>query len=398
MTEITAAPVSETKPKTVAEVKVTATAPSDETTRPQLTIHMPVDARGVALGILAMVGLIFALAGAQKFLIPLVVGILIAYTLNPLVLGLEWLKCPRVIASMIVVIGVFGLLGLGSYSGWGQTQLIVERLPAAVAKLSAVVRGTNSNTMEKVQAAAKEIERATNQATGVSSSGKPPATPMVEQQAFRLSNLLWAGWLGAIGFASQTAMVLFLVFFLLASGDTFKRKLVKLTGPSLAKKKITVNILDDINASIQRYMFVLLTTNVMVGLFSWIAFRLIGLENAGAWSVAAGLFHVIPYFGPAVIAIATGMAAFMQFDSGSMAMLVAGSSLLIAGVVGILIATWMAGKIARMNAAAVFISLLFWAWLWGIWGMLLAIPITVIAKVVSEHVEQLQPVAELLGD
>ena len=99
-----------------------------------------------------------------------------------------------------------------------------------------------------------------------------------------------------------------------------------------------------------------------------------------------------------MIAVATGMAAFMQFDSGSMAMLVAGTSLLIAAVVGILIATWMAGKIARMNAAAVFISLLFWAWLWGIWGMLLAIPITVIAKVVSEHIEQLKPVAELLGD
>jgi predicted PurR-regulated permease PerM len=396
MTEITAAPVSKLpKDKIVVEDNITATVPPQETTYPQQMLHMPVNARGAALAILATVALIFALQGAQKFLIPVIVGILIAYTLNPLVLGLERLKCPRVIASMIVVVGVSALLGLGSYSGWGQTQLIVERLPAAVSKLSAVIRGSNSNTMQKVQAAAKEIEKATNQATG----GKPAATPVVvEQNSFRLNNILWAGWLGAIGFASQAAMVLFLVFFLLASGDTFKRKLVKLTGPSLAKKKITVNILDDINSSVQRYMFVLLTTNMLVGLFTWIAFRLIGLENAGAWSVASGLLHVIPYFGPAVIAIATGTAAFMQFDSGSMAMLVAGTTLLIAAVVGILIATWMAGKIARMNAAAVFISLLFWAWLWGIWGMLLAIPITVIAKVVSEHVDELQPVAELLGD
>jgi hypothetical protein len=98
MTEITAPPVPETKYKAVVEDKITATATADEAIRPDHVVHMPVDARGAALGILALVGLIFALAGAQKFLIPLIVGILIAYTLNPLVLGLEWLKCPRVLA------------------------------------------------------------------------------------------------------------------------------------------------------------------------------------------------------------------------------------------------------------------------------------------------------------
>jgi predicted PurR-regulated permease PerM len=133
-------------------------------------------------------------------------------------------------------------------------------------------------------------------------------------------------------------------------------------------------------------------------LLIWIAFHWIGLENAGAWAVTAGLLHVIPYLGPAFITVATGMAAFMQFDSFSMALLVSGISLAIAIVVGTFVATWMTGKIAKMNAAAVFISLLFWAWLWGVWGMLLGIPITVILKVVSQHVEQLQPVAELLGE
>jgi predicted PurR-regulated permease PerM len=110
------------------------------------------------------------------------------------------------------------------------------------------------------------------------------------------------------------------------------------------------------------------------------------------------LLHVIPYLGPGVTAAATGMAAFMQFDSFSMALLVSGASLTIATVVGTFVTTWMTGRIARMNAAAVFISLLFWGWLWGVWGMLLSIPIVVIAKVVSQHVEQLQPVAELLGE
>jgi predicted PurR-regulated permease PerM len=193
-------------------------------------------------------------------------------------------------------------------------------------------------------------------------------------------------------------MVLFLTFFLLLTGDTYKRKLVRITGPSLSTRRITVHILDDINASIQRYMFMLLATNMLVGLLTWGALRGIGLENAGAWAVAAGLLHLIPYFGPAVTAAALGMGAFMQFDALSTALLVAGASLTIATLVGTFVTTWMTGRIARMNTAAVFVSLLFWGWLWGVWVMLLSIPITVIVKVVAQHVEPLETVAELLGE
>jgi len=135
-----------------------------------------------------------------------------------------------------------------------------------------------------------------------------------------------------------------------------------------------------------------------VGLLTWIALHWIGLENAGAWAVAAALLHVIPYAGSGLTAAILGIAAFMQFDSFSMGLLAAGASLAIATLVGTFVATWMTGKFAKMNTAAVFVSLLFWAWLWGVWGMLLGIPIIVIVKVVSQHVEQLHPVAELLGE
>jgi predicted PurR-regulated permease PerM len=159
-----------------------------------------------------------------------------------------------------------------------------------------------------------------------------------------------------------------------------------------------VHILDGINDSIQKYMFMLLVTNVSVGLLTWTILHWIGLENAGAWAVAAGLMHVIPYAGPALTAAILGTAGFMQFDSLSVGLVAAGASLAIATFVGTFVATWMTGKFAKMNTAAVFVSLLFWAWLWGVWGMLLGIPIIVIVKVVSQHVEQLHPVAELLGE
>jgi predicted PurR-regulated permease PerM len=193
-------------------------------------------------------------------------------------------------------------------------------------------------------------------------------------------------------------MVLFLVYFLLLAANTFKRKLVRITGPPLSRKKITVLILDDINSSIQRYMLMLLLTNVLVGLLAWLAFRWIGLENAGAWAVAAGLLHIIPYFGPGIVVVAVGVAAYIQSESLMLVMLTLGSMLAISTLVGIFITTWMTGRIANMNTAAVFIALLFWTWLWGLWGMLLSMPIIVIVKVVSQHSPRLRIVSELLSE
>jgi len=112
--------------------------------------------------------------------------------------------------------------------------------------------------------------------------------------------------MGALGTMGQAAMVVFLAFFLLLGGDTFKRKLVRPTGPSLSRKRITFHVLDEINGSIQKYMFMLLTTNLLVALLCWIAFHSIGLDNAGAWAVAAGLLHIVSYLGPGVTAVATG--------------------------------------------------------------------------------------------
>jgi predicted PurR-regulated permease PerM len=366
------------------------------------TVRLPETGHGLALTILATVAVVFALDWAQSFVISLLLGILFAYTLNPLVVWLQRIRIPRALSASIVMLGVVSALVLGSYSLRGQVRTILEQLPAAASKLSAGLanlREGQASTMQKVQSAASEIEKATSQAAGLPATPKKSATRVViDPPGFKLGNFLWAGSMGAAGLIGQAAMVLFLTFFLLLSGDTYKRKLVRLTGPTLSNKKITVHILDDINQSIQRYMLMLLATNVLVGLLTWIALRWIGLENAGAWAMAAGLLHVIPYFGPAVTATAIGMAAFMQFDALSTALLVAGASLAIATVVGTFITTWMTGRIAKMNTAAVFVSLLFWTWLWGVWGMLLSMPITVIVKVVAQRVEQLEPVAELLGD
>ncbi len=342
-----------------------------------------------------------------------------SYTLNPLVKWLERIKIPRAIGSTIVILAVIAGITFAGFVLRSQVESIIAKLPEAATKLTsglATKRGDPLTNIQKVQIAASQVETVTravespvpvvHDAAGnitlEKSAGtiqkKPTMHVVIDQPKFKIGDYLWRGSLGVFGFIGETITMIFLAYFLLLSGDIFKRKLVRLTGPSLSRKKITVNILEQINNSIQRYMLMLVVTNVLVGLLMWLALRLFGLENAGAWSVAAGFMHIVPYFGPVAIAAATGMAAYLQFDSLLTALLISGASMLIATIVGIFVTTWMTGRIAKMNAAAVFVSLLFFAWLWGIWGMLLGIPIIVIMKVVCEHIEHLQPIAEILSE
>jgi predicted PurR-regulated permease PerM len=358
-----------------------------------------VDARGVALAVLAALASVLALFWARAFVIPLLLGIVISYTLYPLVAWLEAIWIPRAVATFIVMAGVIGSLAFGMYALRGQMQTIVEQAPQAATKLSAGLtrmRVSQFGDMQKMQDAATAVEKAATQ--GPTVPHQTATHVIVDRPTFRLGTFLWEGSISTLGALSQAAMVVFLVFFLLLGGNRFKRSVVRLTGPSLSRKKITVHILDDINRSIQKYMLMLLTTNLLIALLTWAVFRWIGLENAGAWAAGAGLLHIVPYLGPGILAAGSGMAAFIQFNSPAMALLVAGASLAIAISIGIFATTWMTGRLANMNSAAVFVSLMFWGWLWGIWGLLLSVPLIVIVKIVSQHVEQLHPIAELLDD
>ena len=365
------------------------------------TANLPSDFRGLAAIIVATVATVFALSSAQKFFIPLVFGLILACTLNPLVRLLERLKIPRLIGTTLVMAALLCGMAAATLSLRTQVEKILDQIPDAAAKLSASLRDLASqpNPVLKVQEAARKLEQATNQATsGQAPAQKPPTRVVIDDPKIKLVDWLWTGSLGVFGFLGDTVMLLLLVAFLLLSGDTFKRKLMRISGPSLSERKITVAILDDIDRAIQNYMLTLLVANILLGLLTWVAFRWIGLDNAGAWAVAAGVLHFIPYLGPALTALATGMAAFMQFESLSMAALVSFSSLAIATLVGVVLVTWMSGKMTKMNTTAIFVALLFWGWLWGVWGLLFAIPIMGMLKVFADRIEDLQPLAELLSE
>jgi predicted PurR-regulated permease PerM len=196
----------------------------------------------------------------------------------------------------------------------------------------------------------------------------------------------------------QLVLILFLVYFLLASGDLYRRKLVKLAGPTLTEKKLTVQILQEIDRQIEMFLLVQAFTSTLVGLATWLAFRALGVQQAAVWGLLAGVFNSIPYFGPVIVTGATSVVAFLQFGNLRMAILVGAASLAITSLEGFLLTPWLTGRATRMNAVAIFVGLLFWGWVWNVWGLLLAVPMLVVMKTVCDHVEDFSGFGELLGD
>ena len=146
------------------------------------------------------------------------------------------------------------------------------------------------------------------------------------------------------------------------------------------------------------FLLVQVFTSTVVALASWLAFRALGMEQAAMWGVLAGLFNSIPYLGAVVVTGGTSLAALLQFGNLRMAVLVGGVALLITSLEGFLLTPWLTSRAAKMNAVAVFVGLLFWGWVWSVWGMLLAVPMLMVMKAVCDHVEDFKGVGELLGE
>ncbi len=375
-------------------------APAAEPPDQAPALPVPTDIRSLALTVLAIIAGIVMLRYAQAVIIPIVLGILISHALEPLVGSLERLRIPRPLAAAIVLFTVVSAGGVMLYQLRYQATEIVEQLPEGARRLRRIIEGdrrSDDTAIEKVQKAATELERAANAAA-------PPPAPgsaqrvQIEQAPVRVSQYLVWGSLSLFAGAMQVVMILFLAFFLLASGDLYRRKLVKIAGPSLEKKKITLQILRDIDYQIERFLIVQLFTSIVVGVATWLALRWIGFEQAAFWGLIAGVFNSIPYFGPVLVTGAIGVVAFLQFGEVRPILLAAGSAFVITTLEGFLLTPFLSSRAARMNAVAVFVGLLFWGWVWGVWGTLLAVPMLMIVKAVCDRVEDLQPIGELLGD
>lgn len=379
------------------ETRLPADEPGTEPLPHKVAIDLPLDVRNVALTILATLAAIAAIRLAAGLLIPLVICVLVAYALSPIASAIERRRIPRWAAAGLAVGLIVGGTVIAGYWFSDQMTRAINQLPDATARIRREIRELRNpdSPMQALGEAAENLEAAAAEATG---DTPPPRTPPTPAPALRLRDSLVLGPTTLMGLSGQLLLLTFFVYFLLASGDLFKRKLVRLAGPTLSRRRVTVEAIDEINAVISQFLFVLLTSSAFVMLATWAGFRAIGLPNALVLAFIGGVLNVIPYFGPLVAAGIFLLAGFLHFESIEMAMLAAGLYVTITTLEDVLLRPRVLGRAARLNNPAVFASLLFWGWLWGTWGLLLGFPILMVTKVVADRVDQLKGVGELLGE
>jgi len=376
-------------------------ADSQPTTKLQQVteLPLPVSIRSLSFAIVAVLAGLFVLHWARAVFIPFMLGLVFSYALSPIVNWMESRRIPRALGAGILMLSLLAALGTTTYSLSDEAVKLVESLPAAAQKFKQTIKnrqGSSASTLDTVQKAATQIEQVAQETSG-SVTSRGVMRVIVEPARFNIKDYLWTGTIGLATLVGQLTVVVFLTYFLMVSGNTFRRKLIKLAGPSLSSKKITLQALDEITGQIQRYLQVQLATSALVGVLTGLALWAIGLENAAVWGIAGGVLNLVPYVGSLVTATASGGVAFLQFGSINMALLVFGVSVVIHTIVGNLITPWLTSRASRMNPVAVFVGLLAWGWLWGVWGLLLGLPILMIVKSVCDRVDDLKPIGEFLG-
>jgi predicted PurR-regulated permease PerM len=352
-----------------------------------------VPTRVTATHLIAFLLALAALRYSREFLAPLFVAVLMAVALAPPVRQLSRVM-PRWLASAAVVIAIFSSIAFTAWLLSDEVAAFSRRLPAIVREVRATIQSASprQGLVRQIQQAVTELEQTTTTPKPTDATPVTIVAPVDVQRQMMTAAQRAGEWM------MQAILLMFLVYFLLATGEMFKQKFVKLSGDRLSQRKVTVQMIDEMTGKIGRYIFYLFWSGTLVGVVTWLTFWAMGVRYAGLWGVAAGVLNCIPYFGPTVVMAASAVAALVQFKSLVMMGAVAGASVAITSLEGFLLTPIFLGAAARVNSVAVFVSVMFWGWMWGTPGMLLAVPILMMIKTVSDHVESLSSVGELLGE
>ncbi|WP_434050417.1 AI-2E family transporter [Marinobacter salarius] len=360
-----------------------------------------INMRSMSLITLTSIATLYFIDWAQAVLLPLVVAVLISYALEPLVATINRLRVPRPLAAAVVLILLIGIIAGASIPLKQEAMAMLDKIPVAIEQFQqneASRPKDGESMMEKAQSAAKKIEATASPDQGNEDASRSGATPVrVVDEPLEIKDYVLQGSPAALVLISQCFSVLLLVYFVLAIGSLYRRKIVKISGPSFARMRKAARIMNEFHRSVRQFLFVMFVGAVFVGVLTWLAFLALGVEQAGFWGVLAGVASAVPYLGPFLVLMGTGVAAFIQFGELEMSIIVAGTSLAITSVQGYLLTPWLTSHISSLNAVAIFIGLLFWGWLWGPVGLVVATPILMIVKSLCDHVVNLRPVGELLG-
>jgi predicted PurR-regulated permease PerM len=363
-------------------------------------LHMPVDVRNMSLALLALFATVALLHWASAVFIPIMLSLLLTTALRPAVEALKRCYVPRWLGAGVLLIAIVSTLAVTAWSLSDGAAQLVDSLPVAAKKVrdNLKARTGTASPLDTMQKAASQIEQAATDGATTAPPRRGVQRVVVERPPFNIRDYLVSGTMGLMSALGQLTVVVFLTYFALASGNLFRNKLLRIAGSSLERRKITIHVLEDITSNIQRYLLVQVFTSVLVGVATGLAYWALGLENAAVWGVVAGVLNLAPYIGSALTAGASALVAFLQFGTLDMALAIGGASLVIHTLVGNLLTPWLTSRTSHMSPVAVFVSVLVWGWLWGLWGLLLGIPVMMAVKAVCDRVEDLKAVGELLGD
>lgn len=321
---------------------------------------------------------------AKDVVMPIVLGVLIALSLSPIARGLGRMGVPAPVTavSLIATVGATAftmLFTLGDQaSDWlEQGPDLVDRVRI---KLSGVVE-----SVEAVRDATKEVE-------GLAASNAQSApTVQLEQPG-----LVASAFSNLAGTSARIGVALVLAMFLLSSGTLFYEKLIN-SFASMKDKKHALRSVYDVEKSISRYLFTITVINLCLGLCVGTAAAAIGLPYAPVWGLVAFAFNFLPFLGTFVGTTLIAAVSIVTFDDLNYALLAPAAYLILGTIEGQFLTPMIVGRSLKINTVSVFLAVVFWAWLWGIAGALLAVPILVVVKVTCDSIPSLRGVGEFLS-
>ena len=348
----------------------------------------------VPLWILAVIAALFLLREMRVLLVPIALAALASAVLYPLVSWLEGKRLPPPVGAALVLILILGVTGWIGWALQDEATQMARDLPRQIRQIRLQMERTTSNgTFDRLREALDEVRKTAETASEPASAPDTVAAP-VSSASDTVQRYVWLGSTGAANLAGSLVVITFLTYFLLIGAHSMRLRLIALLERS--ERRIGNEAIDEIIDQVQRFLAVRVITAIIVGVATWLALRWLGAPAAGVWSVAAGVLNSVPFFGPLIVSV--GLAAVGLISGGFYdALQYGGVALLITSLEGWLITPPLLGQATRMNTISVFVGLLIWSWLWGIWGTLLAVPLMSVLKAIADRVETMKPVSRLLA-
>ncbi|HST31109.1 MAG TPA: AI-2E family transporter [Chthoniobacterales bacterium] len=348
-------------------------------------MRRPFDVRSLALTGLFVLAIFYTMYFMRSILLPLVLALLLSYLIRPLVRAFARIHIPPSVSAAII------LLSLVTWVGYGLSFLAT---PAAdwLAKAPYSLHQLQSKLVP-LQRPLQNVSKARGEIEKLTTPAGADAKPEVEVKTHPIADILY--W-RTPEFIGSTALLIILLYFLLAYDGVFLAKLIKLL-PTLADKKRAVSIATEIEANVSRYLLTVTLINIGLGIAVGTAAGIFGLPNPSMWGAMVAILNFVPYLGALTGIICMTLGALLSFDSVGYALLFPAIYLTFAALEGNFITPWVMGRSLTLNPVIVLLSLTFWGWMWGIVGIILAVPILAAFKIFCAHIKPIEPIAEFLS-